>query len=135
MFVIYNGKTDLVEHVSHFSQLMALYSRNDGFMCKAFPLSLGLTTMRWFNGLEMGSIHNFEELIQAFGAKFVTCNRVPQSIDFILSMSIGEGETLCSYSDRYWELYNEIGRNYGEVVASTFKLGLPLDFELNGSQT
>ena len=134
-FVIYNGKTDLVEHVSHFSQLMALYSRNDGLMCKAFPFSLGPTAIMWFNGLKKGSIHNFEELIQAFGARFVTCSRVPQSINSILSMSMGEGETLRSYSDWYWELYNEIDRKYSEVVASTFKLGLPLNFELKGFLT
>ena len=50
-FTIYDGKTDLVEHVSHYIQMMSLYSHNDGLMCKVFPSSLGLTTMKWFNGL------------------------------------------------------------------------------------
>lgn len=91
--------------------------------------------MRWFNKLEKGSIHNFEELIQDFGAKFMTCSLVPQPIDYLLLMSMGEGETLHAYSYRYWELYNNIGRNYGEVAVSTFKLGLPLDSKLRGSLT
>ena len=50
-FTIYDGKTDLVEHVSHYIQMTSLYSHNDGLICKVFPSSLGLTTMRWFNGL------------------------------------------------------------------------------------
>ena len=54
-FTIYDGKTDLVEHVSHYIQMMSLYSHNDGLMCKVFPSSLGLTTMRWFNSLRKGS--------------------------------------------------------------------------------
>ena len=45
MFTMYNGRTDPVEHVSHFSQKMAVYSRNEALMCKVFPSSLGLVTM------------------------------------------------------------------------------------------
>lgn len=56
---------------------MAFYSRNDGLLWKVFPYSLGPMTIRWFNSLKKGSIHNSEELIQAFGARFVTCSRVP----------------------------------------------------------
>ena len=30
-------------------------------------------------------------------------------MDALLSMKMGAGETLHSYANRYWELYNEIG--------------------------
>ena len=49
-FTLYNGQTDPVEHVSHFSQKMAIYSRDEALMCKIFPSSLGPMVMRWFNG-------------------------------------------------------------------------------------
>ena len=62
-FTCYDSKTDLVEHISHYTQLMALYSWNDGLLYKVFPSSLGPITMRWFNGLRKDSIHHFEELI------------------------------------------------------------------------
>ena len=101
-FICYDGKTDPVEHVSHYIQLMSLYSRNDGLICKVFPSSLRPTTIRWFNGLRKGSIHNFEELIQAFEAYFITCSWVPQPINALLSMKMGNGETLWSYANRYW---------------------------------
>ncbi|XP_050241274.1 uncharacterized protein LOC126690193 [Quercus robur] len=35
------------------------------------------------------------------------------------------GETLWSYANRYWELYNEIGGGNEKIAASTFRMGLP----------
>ena len=66
-FNSYDGKMDPVEHVSHYIQMMSLHAHNDVLMCKVFPLSLGPTALRWFNGLRKGSIHSFAELIQEFG--------------------------------------------------------------------
>lgn len=62
--------------------------------------------------------------MQEFGALFITCNKVPLSIDALLSMRIRSGETLHSYANRYWELYNEIGGENEQAAASTFWLGL-----------
>ena len=45
-----------------------------------------------------------------------------------------EGETLKAYSDRYWEMYNEIEGNY-EVAISTFKRGLSIEHGLRKSLT
>ncbi|XP_075640560.1 uncharacterized protein LOC142612342 [Castanea sativa] len=134
-FISYDGKTDPIEYVSHYIQMMSLYNQNDVLMCKVFPSSLEPTTLRWFNGLRKGSIHNFGELIQEFGVQFMTCSRVPQPVDVLLSMKMGARETPRSYANRYWELYNEIGGGNEKVVASTFRLGLPEDSELRESLT
>ena len=40
-----------MEHVSHFNQRMAVYSKDEALMCKVFPSSLGPMAMRWFDGL------------------------------------------------------------------------------------
>ena len=45
-FSLYNGRTNPVEHVSHFNQKMAVHSKNEALMCKIFPSSLGLMAMR-----------------------------------------------------------------------------------------
>ena len=100
-FIIYNGQTDLIEHVSHFNQRMAVHSRNEALICKVFPSSLGPVAMRWFDGLGVGSIDSFKELTQIVGSRFFTCSKVPQPLDSLLSLSIREGETLKIYSDRY----------------------------------
>lgn len=46
-----------------------------------------------------------------------------------------EGEILRVYSNHYWELYNEIGKNNERVATSNFKVSLPIDFELKTSLT
>ena len=134
-FNSYNGKMDPVEHVSHYIHMMSLHAHNDALMCKVFPFSLGSTALRWFNGSRKGSIRSFAELIQEFGSRFVTCSRVPQPVDALLSIKMWFGETLRSYASRYWELYNEIGGGNEKIAASTFRMGLPEDFELWESLT
>ena len=100
-FSLYNGRTDSVEHVSHFSQKMVVHSKNEALICKIFPSSLGPMAMRWFNGLKENSIDSFKKLTQSFGARFITCSRVPLPLRSLLSMSMRDGETLKAYSNRY----------------------------------
>ena len=104
-------------------------------MCKIFPSSLGPMAMKWFNGLRANSIDSFKKLTRAFGARFIACSRVPQPLGSLLSMSMREGETLKAYSDRYWEMFNEIDGDYDNVAISTFKAGLPAEYDLRKSLT
>ena len=134
-FTLYNGRTDPMKHVSHFSQKMAVYSRDEALMCKIFPSSLGSMAMRWFNGLKANFIDSFKKLTQSFGAHFITCSRIPLPLGSLLFMSIQDGETLKVYSDRYWELFNEIDGSYDDVTISTFKAGLPIKHDLRKSLT
>ena len=39
--------------------------------------------------------------------------KTPKLFSSLLTMAMKEGKTLKAYSDRYWELYNEIGGNNG----------------------
>ena len=134
-FTIYNGRTDPIEHVSQFNQRIVIHSKDEALMCKVFPSSLGPVVMRWFDSLKTNSINSFKELTQAFGLCFITCNRVPQPLDSLLSLSIREGETLKMYSDRYYEIYNEIDDDFDDVAISTFKIGLPTEHDLRKSLT
>ena len=134
-FTMYNGQTDPMEHVSHFNQRMVVHSKNEALMCKAFPSNLGPVAMRWFNGLGAGSIDFFKELTRAFGSRFITCSRVPQPLDSLLSISIQEGETLKTYSDRYWEMFNEIDGDFDDEVIRIFKVDLPTEHDLRKSLT
>ena len=114
---------------------MAVHSRDEALMCKNFPSSLGLMAMRWFNGLKANSIDSFKKLTQSFGARFITCSRVPLPLGSLLSMSMRDGETLKAYSNRYWEMFNEIDGSYDDVATSTFKAGLPAEHNLRKSLT
>ncbi|XP_030924732.1 uncharacterized protein LOC115951719 [Quercus lobata] len=132
---MYNGRMNLIEHVSQFNQRMAVYSKDEALMCKAFSSSLRLMAMRWSDGLRSNSIDSFKQLTQAFGSRFITSNRVPRLLDSLLSLSIREGETLKANSNRFWKMYNKIKGNYDDVAISTFKTGLPTEHGLRKSLT
>ena len=129
-FAIYSGRTDPVEHVSQFKQKMAVHAHDEALMCRIFPSSLGSMVIRWFNGLRINSISSFKKLIELFCSRFVTCSRVPQPLDSLLSMSMREGESMKVYSERYWEMFNEIDGDFDEVAIKTFKVGLPFEYGL-----
>ena len=104
-------------------------------MCRVFPSSLGPMLMRWFDGLKTNSISSFKKLTQSFRSRFITCSRVPQPLDFLLSMSMREGEFVKTYAERYWEMFNEIDGDFDEVAIRTFKVGLPSEHGLRKSLT
>ncbi|XP_075670074.1 uncharacterized protein LOC142639820 [Castanea sativa] len=109
---------------------MAIHSGKEALMCKVFPSSLRLVVMRWFDALGEGLIRSFEELTRAFGARFIKCSGVSKPVDSLLSIMMREGETLKTYSNRYWEMYNEIDGDFEDEVVRTFKVGLPTKHEL-----
>ena len=124
-----------MEHVSQFKQKMTVNSQDEALMCKVFPSNLGSMSMRWFDKLRTNSISSFKKLIQSFCSRFITCSRVPQPLESLLSMSMREGESIKTYFKRYWEMFNEIDGDFDEVAIKTFKAGLPSEHGLRKSQT
>ena len=134
-FTMYNGRTDLVEHVSQFKRKMVVRSQDEALLCRAFRSSLGSMPMRWFDGLRTNPISSFKELIQSFCSRFIICSRVLQPLDSLLSMTMREGESVKAYVKRYWEMFNEIVGDFDEVAIKTFKVNLPLEYGLRRSLT
>ena len=56
-------------------------------------------------------------------------------MDSLLSLSMRKWETLKTYSDRYWEMYNEIDGDFEDVAISTFKVSLLAEHGLKKSLT
>ena len=65
----------------------------------------------------------------------MTCSRVPRALNSLLSITMQEGETLKTYSDRYWEMFNEIDRDFDDMAIRTFKVSLPVEHDLRKSLT
>ena len=100
-----------------------------------FPSSLEPVAMRWFNSLKANSVDSYRQLTQAFSSRFVTNSRAPQPLSALLSLSMHDGETLKTYSGRYWEMYNEMDGNFDDVAINTFKSSLPAKHGLRKSLT
>ena len=114
---------------------MALYNGNDSLMCRIFPSSLGEVAFRWFDRLEHGSIHSWKELSEAFTTRFITNTRKPNEVDSLMALAMKSGESLKSYSARYWETYNEIDLCGEDLVVRQFKFGLPVGSKMGQSLT
>ena len=56
-------------------------------------------------------------------------------MDSLLSMSMRDGESIKAYSDRYWEMFNEIDGDFDDVAIKTFKVGLLSEYGLRKSLT
>ena len=56
-------------------------------------------------------------------------------MDSLLSLSMREGGTLKTYSNRYWEIFNEIYGDFDYVAINTFKVGLLAEHGLRKSLT
>ena len=132
-FIIYNGRTDSVELVSQFKRNMAVHAQDEALMCRVFLSSLGPMAMRWFDGLRTNSVSSFIKLTQAFCSRFITCSRVPQPLDSLLSILMRERESVKVYSDKYWEMFNEIDGDFDDVAIKPFKVGLPFEHGLRKS--
>ena len=102
-------------------------------MCRVFLSSLGPMPMKWFDGLKTNSISSFRKLTKLFCSRFITCSRVPQPPYSLLSMLVREGESVKAYTERYWEMFNEIDGDFDDVAIITFKVGLPSEHGLRKS--
>ena len=48
---MYDGTSDMFDHIMHFKQLMTLDIRNDALLCKVFLANLHGQALSWFHRL------------------------------------------------------------------------------------
>ena len=48
-------------------------------------------------------------------------------------MTMRKGNSLKTYSNKYWELFNEIDGDFEDMAVRTFKMGLPMNSDLRKS--
>ena len=89
--------------------------------------------MRWFNQLGVRTIYSWDQLAEAFVARFITNSRKRKEMGALLTMKLEANETMKDYSTRFWETYNDIESCGEEVAITTFKMGLPADSGLRQS--
>ncbi|XP_057756182.1 uncharacterized protein LOC130975398 [Arachis stenosperma] len=68
----YDGTKDPQEHLTAFEARMNLEGVGDAVKCRAFPVTLAGSAIRWFNALPQGSITAFADISQSILARFTT---------------------------------------------------------------
>lgn len=110
--------------VTLFWQIMSLHNFSDAIMCKIFPLALTHLIMMWYNQLKPWSITCFDKLELEFMKRFVTSSIQPKTLSMLVNMRRTTAETLCMYTERYWEVYNLIPDCNQAVAEESFMNGL-----------
>ncbi|XP_028080450.1 uncharacterized protein LOC114282021 [Camellia sinensis] len=134
-FMSYNRKSNALTHISHYRQMMSLWSRDEVLMCKVFPSSLGETGLRRFDRLPAGSIYDWKQLSEEFLARFVSNTKIPKEPDTLFGLQNEQEEMLRSYARRYWEEYNNLDENVcsEQMVVMPFKHSLCPESKLRQS--
>ena len=104
-------------------------------MRRLFPSSLGEVALRWFNQIDRGTIVSWEQMAEAFVGRFITNSQRPKGMDALMTMKLGDNESIKNYAARFSETYNDIEGCGEDVAVPTFKLGLPIDSGLHQSLT
>ncbi|XP_028077606.1 uncharacterized protein LOC114279553 [Camellia sinensis] len=109
-FILYDGKSNPLTHISHYQQMMSLWNQNDVFMCK---------------------------LSEAFLARFVSNSRIPKGFDTLFNAWKNKNESLYEYARQYWEAYGDLEEDVCSEPLATlyFKQGLPSSHKLRQSLT
>jgi hypothetical protein len=102
---------------------MSYWSYSDAALCRSFAASLGEKGLEWYQRLPEGQIRDFDELSELFIKRFRTGRKNPRTLEDLYTLKQSKSESLRSYVNRYWDLYDAIRENpQGKIDA--FKKGL-----------
>lgn len=85
-------------------------------MSNAFPLFVERKARGWFQNLQSGSIHSFQELSKQFLSRFFQRKKLTKMVADLMNIHRGKDETLQAYVDRF--------NDESQVVISAFMNGL-----------
>jgi len=77
---------------------MVVYSRNDQLLCLTFSSTLKNVASDWFNSSSSRSLHNFEEVTEAFLTQYAPLREAKKSNHHLLSVKIRQRDNLKSYT-------------------------------------
>ena len=83
----YDRSSDPKKHMDTFKSRMALAGASNLVRCRAFPIMLKNTALKWFNSLPSRSICKFSDLQSHFLAHFTTCRFKLKPVTSLLGLS------------------------------------------------
>ena len=98
---LYDGSTDLDEHLNIFITQMTLYTIDQTVWCKVFPTSLKEGPLGWFSDLPPNSIANFDALELKFTTQYATSRPHRTSSMSLLNVKLERGESLRAFMDKF----------------------------------
>ncbi|XP_022891892.1 uncharacterized protein LOC111406746 [Olea europaea var. sylvestris] len=101
MIEVYDGVTDLLDHLCTFVDLMRLYVATDAVMCRSFSPTLRREARDWVATLAPRSIKTFDELSRSFVAYFMSSKRKKKTAIGLMQVVQEKYEPLQDYLARF----------------------------------
>ena len=118
---MYDGLSNLYDHMLHYNQVMILNVGDDQLLCKVFPANLKGPTLAWFHKLLRGSINTFGELWVAFVSKYLCSVRQKGNIISLQSILKREDESIRDLTHRLYQAVQQIDIYSMDVVMQNFR--------------
>ena len=119
-FSMYDGSSDLYNHMLHFNQAMILNARDDRLLCKVFPASLKGPALAWFHKLPRGSINSFSELWVVFVSQYLCSVRQKGNISALQAILKREDESIRDFTRRFGQAVQQIDIYSMDAVLQNF---------------
>ncbi|XP_052203146.1 uncharacterized protein LOC127808616 [Diospyros lotus] len=100
---LYDGSTDIYDHVELFSSHMLVQSGSNAMWCRAFSATLGGHARTWYSCLPHHSINSWEELKTYFLAHYALLKRHRKSSMALVNIKQNQGESLRDFVARFNE--------------------------------
>ena len=97
----FGGVKDPVDHLNTYKNQMELHGYQYLVRCRAFPITLKVPTLAWFNRLPSLSIFSFRELSIEFVSHFIGARTYRKPSYHLLTIKKGSQESLRSYVQRF----------------------------------
>ena len=120
-FAMYDGSSDLYDHMLHFNQAMILNAGDDRLLCKVFPASLKGPALAWFHKLPRGSINSFSELWAAFVSQYLCSIRQKGNISSLQAILKQEDESIQDFTRRFGQVVQHIDIYNMDAVLQNFR--------------
>ena len=120
-FAMYEGSSDLYDHMLHFNQAMILNAGDDRLLCKVFPASLKGPALPWFHKLPRGSINSFGELWAVFVSQYLCSVRQKGNISSLQAILKREDESIWDFTRRFGQVVQQIDIYCMDVVLQNFQ--------------
>ena len=113
---IYEGKTDPMDHLDSYRDLMTLQGYSDEVMCTTFSTTLKSSTRTWFRKLSPGTIDSFSNLSRLIVANFMSYRVRQKNASHLFTIHQKEAEILKNYVKRFNQTVLEVEDASDKVI-------------------
>ena len=101
---LYDGSTNLDEHMNVYKTQMNLYTTDKAVWCKVFPTHFKERALSWFTQHPFDSVDNFKTLLAKFSTRFATSQSHHISYLALLNVRQEKGEPLRAFMKKFNKL-------------------------------